>query len=133
MYLKKAVFLEITLSRKGLITIHLLKIDFSDYSCFVKARFWVFLKKSSLADCCNFTVKILRKSWKSAKQSCYWLISILQQLQFIEIQAVPWHSGSYRVWIHSETRTWHDNNIHSKFSLCLKKRSVCYFFDVNCR
>ena len=28
-------------------------------------------------------------------------------------QGVPWHSGSYRVWIHSETRTWHDKNIQS--------------------
>ena len=26
-------------------------------------------------------------------------------------QEVPWHSGNYRAWIHSETRTWHDNNI----------------------
>ena len=25
-------------------------------------------------------------------------------------QGVPWHSGNYRVWIHSETRTWHDKN-----------------------
>ena len=24
-------------------------------------------------------------------------------------QGVPWHSGNNRVWIHSETRTWHDN------------------------
>ena len=23
-------------------------------------------------------------------------------------QGVPWHSGNYRVWIHSETRTWYD-------------------------
>ena len=28
-------------------------------------------------------------------------------------QGVPWHAGKYRVWIHSETCTWHDNNIHS--------------------
>ena len=28
-------------------------------------------------------------------------------------QEVPWHSGNYRVWIHSETRTWHDENIQS--------------------
>ena len=28
-------------------------------------------------------------------------------------QRVPWHSGNYRVRIHSETRTWHDKNIHS--------------------
>ena len=26
---------------------------------------------------------------------------------------VPWHSGNYRVWIHSEMRTWHDKNIQS--------------------
>ena len=26
-------------------------------------------------------------------------------------QGVPWHSGNYRVWIHSETRTWHNKNI----------------------
>ena len=25
-------------------------------------------------------------------------------------QGVPWHSDNYRVWIHSETRTWHDKN-----------------------
>ena len=30
-------------------------------------------------------------------------------------QGVPWHSGSYRVWIHYETCTWHDNNIQSMF------------------
>ena len=28
-------------------------------------------------------------------------------------QGVPWHSDNYRVWIHSETRTWHDKNIQS--------------------
>ena len=28
-------------------------------------------------------------------------------------QGVPWHSGNYRVWIHSETRTWHDKNIQA--------------------
>ena len=33
-------------------------------------------------------------------------------------QGVPWHSGNYRMWIHSETRTWHDKNIQSKI-LCL--------------
>ena len=30
-------------------------------------------------------------------------------------QGVPWHSGNYRVWIYSETCTWHDKNIHSDF------------------
>ena len=28
-------------------------------------------------------------------------------------QGLSWHSGNYRVWIHSETRTWHDKNIQS--------------------
>ena len=28
-------------------------------------------------------------------------------------QGAPWHSGNYRVWIHAETRRWHDNNIQS--------------------
>ena len=28
-------------------------------------------------------------------------------------QGVPWHSGNYRVWIHSDMRTWHDKNIQS--------------------
>ena len=26
-------------------------------------------------------------------------------------QWVPWYSGNYRIWIHSEIRTWHDKNI----------------------
>ena len=29
---------------------------------------------------------------------------------------VIWHSGIYRVWIHSETRTWHDKNMQWKLS-----------------
>ena len=28
-------------------------------------------------------------------------------------RGVPWHSGNYRVWIHSERRPWHDKNIQS--------------------
>ena len=28
-------------------------------------------------------------------------------------QGVPWHSDNYRVWIDSETRTWHDKNMQS--------------------
>ena len=32
-------------------------------------------------------------------------------------QGVPWHSGTYRVSIHSETLTWHDKNIQSQDSL----------------
>ena len=32
-------------------------------------------------------------------------------------QDVPWHSSNYRVWIHSETRTWHNENIQCPFWL----------------
>ena len=28
-------------------------------------------------------------------------------------QGIPWHSDSYRMWIHSGTRTWYDKNIQS--------------------
>ena len=34
-------------------------------------------------------------------------------------KGVPWHSGNYRVWIHYETRTWHDNKIQSDFNIYL--------------
>ena len=30
-------------------------------------------------------------------------------------EGVPWHSGNYRVYIHSEMRTWHDNNIEGLY------------------
>ena len=33
-------------------------------------------------------------------------------------QGVPWHSGNYRVWIHSEMRMWHDKNITSCIIVC---------------
>ena len=29
-------------------------------------------------------------------------------------QGAPWHSGNHGVYVHSETHTWHDNNIQSK-------------------
>ena len=35
-------------------------------------------------------------------------------------QGVPGHSGNYRMWIHSEMRTWHDKN-SQLISICLWK------------
>ena len=35
-------------------------------------------------------------------------------------QRFRWHSGNYRLWIHSETRTWHDKNIQCKFYVGMK-------------
>ena len=41
-------------------------------------------------------------------------------------QGVPWHSGNYRVWIHSEMRKWHDKNIQStKLPPIFQKRKIC--------
>ena len=37
-------------------------------------------------------------------------------------QGVPWHSGKYKVCIHSETRVWHDKNIQSNVQ-CTDKYS----------
>ena len=37
-------------------------------------------------------------------------------------QGVPWHSGNYGVWIHSETRAWHDKNIQSSHIVFLIKK-----------
>ena len=36
-------------------------------------------------------------------------------------QGVPWHSGNYGVWIHSETRTWHDKNIQCQLNFVTKQ------------
>ena len=35
--------------------------------------------------------------------------------------------GSYRVWIHFETRTWHDKNIQSSISTLRVKVMTCFF------
>ena len=49
--------------------------------------------------------------------SCSWLESSCGHLNFrlgaCFEQGVSWHSGNYKVWIHSETRMWHDKNIQS--------------------
>ena len=44
-------------------------------------------------------------------------------------QGVPWDSGNYRVWIHSETRTWHDENIH--LNVC-RSNVFNLFWKVKC-
>ena len=40
-------------------------------------------------------------------------------------QGVPWHSGNYRVWIYSETRSWHDkktqSNVTVSYDFCLEE------------
>ena len=39
-------------------------------------------------------------------------------------QGVPWHSCNYRVWIHSETCTWHDKNIHLNCQWCFFVKGI---------
>ena len=52
----------------------------------------------------------LRTKWLSVQVP---LQSLKLQISACFEQGVPSHSGNYRVWIHSETRTWHDKNIQS--------------------
>ena len=37
-------------------------------------------------------------------------------------QGIYWHSGKYGVWIHSETRTWHDKNIQSQGTVLIEMK-----------
>ena len=41
------------------------------------------------------------------------LQSLKLYISHLIMPGVSWHSGNYRVWIHSETRTWHVKNIQS--------------------
>ena len=68
---------------------------FSSIIWLVCPNSWVFFNKLSG---CGF------RSRSSLLNFWYW--------DYFEYR-IPWHSGKYRVWIHSETRTWHSNNIHS--------------------
>ena len=44
-------------------------------------------------------------------------------------QIAPWNSGNYRVWIHTEIRTWHDKNIQSVNITWLKLFFLLYTLD----
>ena len=61
----------------------------------------------------------IHTKWLSVRLRSKWLL-VRVQLRHLNLrfracfeQGVPWHSGNCRVWIHSETRTWHDKNIQS--------------------
>ena len=47
------------------------------------------------------------------------------------VQGVPWHSGNYRVWIHSETCTWHDKNMQSVSKRCSASEGLLSKLSVN--
>ena len=42
-------------------------------------------------------------------------------------QEVPWYSGNYSVWIHSETRTWHDKSIQLVIPIDITYKSISGF------
>ena len=86
------------------------ELFFSYHINFLKASFsmdesYNSLKKASLA------------KWLSVRLRTMWLW-IRVPLQSLKLQISrlfrargSWHSSNYRVWIHSETPTWHDKNI----------------------
>ena len=47
-------------------------------------------------------------------------------------QGVPWHSGNYRMWIHFETRRWHEKNIQLKLWLLCQNSYFAedFIFDI---
>ena len=48
-------------------------------------------------------------AWMSRKADAKSEVLDIWSFSFCFEQGVPWHSSNYRVGIHSETRTWHDN------------------------
>ena len=66
------------------------------FDCIFLSCQYAFHRESTLYSCLNFK-RCLKFKW-------------LQYRAYFE-QGVPWLSGNYRVWIHSETHTWHDKNI----------------------
>ena len=77
---------------------------------------------------CNLTRThnhLIRKRTLNRLAKVHWALVRLRTKWFwirVQLQSLklPWHSGNYRVWIHSETRTWHDKNIQSDLSVSLK-------------
>ena len=43
-------------------------------------------------------------------------------------EGVPWHSGNYRVLIHSKTRTWHNKNIQCKCTVQISTHNTAQLF-----
>ena len=95
---------------------------------------------------CGFTPKLFRDMTKRPVWSNGWVFvyelsgsgfeSSCNHLNFkfhaCFEQVVPWHSGNCRVWIHSETRTWHDKSIQSIWDSNMRisfwKKSIFYYF-----
>ena len=80
-------------------------------------------------------IQVTLAKWLSVRLWTKWLWfeSICSHLNFrfpaCFEQGVPWHSGNYRVWIHSEMCTWHDKNLEGK----LKYVNEDWVSKLNCR
>ena len=90
-------------------------------SKFFSTRFLCFVFKYFFENICNKTrthnhlVRLNHLEWLSVRV----LLQSLKRQPFryraCFEQGVPWRSGNYRMWIRSETRTWHDKNIQLYF------------------
>ena len=72
--------------------------------------------KWTLAKWLNGWVFVYELSGCGFESSCSHL-----NFRFCVFDQVPWYSGNDRVWIHSETRSWHDKNIQSFFLIFFMK------------
>ena len=64
----------------------------------------------------NGWVFVYELSGSAFKSSCSHL-NLNFRFHYCFEQGVPWHSGNYRVWIHSETRTWHEHEWYDFWNL----------------
>ena len=62
--------------------------------------------------CLNVWVFVYELNGSGFESSC----SHLNTFRACFEKRVSWHSGNYRVWVYSETRTWYDNNMPSTTS-----------------
>ena len=100
-------------------------ITFSGYHLDFKEIFEkVEKKREGSSNNCNWTRTqnhLVRKRWSNGWVFVYRLsgsgfqssCSHLKRVHACFEQGVPWYSGNYRVWIHTETRTWHDKKIQT--------------------
>ena len=80
-----------------------------------EATFWWILILI-LAKCLSVR---LRNKW-------FWVWDLNFRFRACFEQGVLWHSGNYRMWIHSEMHTWHDRNIQSNFFWSKKSRILVF-------
>ena len=68
---------------------------------------YAFQSESTLYNCLNVIARNRRKIWSLSDCNSHLNFRFRTCFEY----GVPWHSGNYRVRIHSEMRTWHNKNI----------------------